>query len=49
MQFIDEWLVPTLEPMLPAEVIAGNPSPGMLTVTINRGSSDGIAEDMAVI
>jgi rod shape-determining protein MreC len=37
------------EPMLAAEVIAGNPSPGTLTVTINRGSSDGITEDMAVI
>jgi rod shape-determining protein MreC len=37
------------QPMLAAEVIAGNPSPGTLTVTINRGSSDGITEDMAVI
>jgi rod shape-determining protein MreC len=37
------------DPMLPAEVIAGNPSPGTLTVTIDRGSSDGITEDMAVI
>jgi rod shape-determining protein MreC len=38
-----------VEPMLAAEVIAGNPAPGTLTVTINRGSADGITEDMAVI
>lgn len=37
------------DPTVTAEVIAGNPSPGSLTVTINRGTSDGIAEDMAVI
>jgi rod shape-determining protein MreC len=37
----DAWVV--------AEVIAGNPSPGALTVTINRGTSDGIGPDMAVI
>lgn len=35
--------------LVAAEVIAGNPAPGALTVTINRGSSDGIAPDMAVI
>jgi rod shape-determining protein MreC len=34
---------------IPADVIAGNPVPGMLTVTINRGSADGIQPDMAVI
>lgn len=37
------------DPLLTAEVIAGNPQPGTLTVTINRGTSDGVGEDMAVI
>jgi rod shape-determining protein MreC len=32
-----------------AEVIAGNPNPGMLTITIGRGSDDGVQKDMAVI
>jgi rod shape-determining protein MreC len=32
-----------------AEVIAGNPNPGMLTITIGRGSADGVRKDMAVI
>jgi rod shape-determining protein MreC len=36
-------------PTLAAEVIAGNPNPGMLTVTIDRGSADGVEENMAVI
>lgn len=36
-------------PTLAAEVIAGNPDPGMRTVTINRGSVDGVQPDMAVI
>ena len=36
-------------PTLAAEVIAGNPNPGMLTVTIDRGSADGVQSDMAVI
>ncbi len=36
-------------PMLAARVIAGNPSPGSLSVTIDRGSRDGVAVDMAVI
>lgn len=36
-------------PTLAAEVIAGNPNPGLLTVTINRGSADGVQADMAVI
>lgn len=36
-------------PTLPAEVIAGNPIPDMLTVTIDRGSADGVEADMAVI
>jgi rod shape-determining protein MreC len=39
----------TPDTMVAADVIAGNPAPGALTVTINRGSSDGIAPDMAVI
>jgi rod shape-determining protein MreC len=34
---------------LPAEVIAGNPIPDMLTVTIDRGSANGLQADMAVI
>jgi rod shape-determining protein MreC len=37
------------DPLIFAEVIAGNPQPGTLTVTINRGTSDGIREDMAAI
>jgi rod shape-determining protein MreC len=36
-------------PTLAAEVIAGNPDPVMRTVTIDRGSSDGVVADMAVI
>ncbi len=36
-------------PTLAAEVIAGNPNPGLLTVTVNRGSSEGVQADMAVI
>jgi rod shape-determining protein MreC len=36
-------------PTLAAEVIAGNPDPTMRTVTINRGSLDGVVADMAVI
>ena len=36
-------------PTIAAEVIAGNPNPGMLTVTIGRGSADGVRADMAVI
>ena len=36
-------------PTMAAEVIAGNPNPGMLTVTIDRGSADGVQENMAVI
>lgn len=35
-------------PTLAARVIAGNPSPGALTVTIDRGADDGVAADMAV-
>lgn len=36
-------------PTLAAEVIAGNPNPGMRTVTIDRGSADGVQPNMAVI
>ena len=36
-------------PTLAARVIAGNPSPDVLTVTIDRGAVDGLAPDMAVI
>jgi rod shape-determining protein MreC len=36
-------------PTLAAEVIAGNPDPVMRTVTINRGSADGVLADMGVI
>jgi len=36
-------------PTLAAEVIAGNPNPGFMTVTVNRGSADGVQADMAVI
>jgi len=36
-------------PFLAAEVIAGNPNPGILTVTIDRGLADGVQADMAVI
>ena len=36
-------------PTLAAEVIAGNPDPVMRTITIDRGSADGVQADMAVI
>jgi len=39
----------TSVPTIAAEVIAGNPNPGILSVTVNRGSSDGVTTDMAVI
>jgi rod shape-determining protein MreC len=39
----------TMLPTLAAEVIAGNPNPGLMTVTVNRGSADGVQADMAVI
>ena len=41
--------VNTSMPTLAAEIIAGNPNPGMLTVTIDRGSADGVQANMAVI
>jgi rod shape-determining protein MreC len=36
-------------PMLAAEVIGGNPNPGMRTITIDRGSADGVRANMAVL
>jgi rod shape-determining protein MreC len=36
-------------PTLAAEVIAGDATPGFQTITINRGSRDGVERDMAVI
>ncbi|MGH9410925.1 MAG: rod shape-determining protein MreC, partial [Vicinamibacterales bacterium] len=36
-------------PTLAAEVIAGNPDPVMRTITIDRGSADGVQADMSVI
>ena len=36
-------------PTMAARVIAGAPSPGALTVTIDRGSEDGVHPDMAVL
>ena len=36
-------------PTLAAEVIAGSANPGMMTVTIDRGSADGLVPDMAVV
>jgi rod shape-determining protein MreC len=36
-------------PTLAAEVIAGSANPGMMTVTIDRGSADGVIADMGVL
>jgi rod shape-determining protein MreC len=36
-------------PTIAADVIAGNPNPGMRTITIGRGSVDGVLPNMAVI
>jgi rod shape-determining protein MreC len=36
-------------PTIAARVIAGNPSPGALFVTIDRGTDDGVQPDMAVL
>jgi len=36
-------------PTIAARVIAGNVSPGTLTVAIDRGTADGVAADMAVL
>jgi rod shape-determining protein MreC len=39
----------TALPTVAAEIIAGNPNPGLLTITIDRGTADGVQADMAVI
>jgi rod shape-determining protein MreC len=39
----------TSVPTIAAEVIAGNPNPGLMTVTVNRGTADGVQADMAVV
>lgn len=39
----------TALPTIAADVIAGNPNPGMRTLTIGRGTADGVEADMAVI
>ena len=39
----------TTLPTVAAEIIAGNPNPGILSVTVNRGSDDGVQADMPVI
>lgn len=36
-------------PTQAARIIAGNPNPGVRTVTIDRGAGDGVQENMAVI
>jgi rod shape-determining protein MreC len=36
-------------PTLAAEVIGGNPNPGVRTITIDRGTADGVTADMGVI
>ena len=36
-------------PTIAADVIAGNPNPGLRTLTIGRGTADGVEADMAVI
>jgi rod shape-determining protein MreC len=36
-------------PTVTARVIAGSPAPGVLTVTVDKGTEDGVAPDMAVI
>lgn len=36
-------------PTVAAEVIGGNPNPGMRTITIDRGSADGVRANMAVL
>ena len=49
LQALLELKTSTELPTIAAEVIAGNPTPGVQTVTVNRGSSDGVDTDMAVI
>jgi rod shape-determining protein MreC len=38
----------TTLPTIAADVIAGNPNPGMRTITIGRGSADGVRKDIAL-
>lgn len=49
LQALLELQTSTPLPTLAADVIAGNPNPGMRTVTIGRGAADGVQADMAVI
>jgi rod shape-determining protein MreC len=49
LQALMELKASTALPTIAAEVIAGNPNPGVLTVTVDRGSADGVQTDMAVI
>jgi rod shape-determining protein MreC len=39
----------TTLPTIAADIIAGNPNSGLLTITIGRGSADGVQSNMAVI
>jgi rod shape-determining protein MreC len=39
----------TVAPTLAAQVIAGNPMPGVLTINLDRGTADGVRANMAVI
>jgi rod shape-determining protein MreC len=49
LQELMDLRVETTLPTQAARIIAGNPNPGVRTVTIDRGSADGIEENMAVI
>jgi rod shape-determining protein MreC len=49
LQQLMDLRVSTSLPTVAASVIAGNPNPGMRTITIDRGSADGVVPDMAVI
>jgi rod shape-determining protein MreC len=49
LQKLMDLRVSTTLPTLAAEVIAGNPNTGVRTITIDRGTTDGVRENMAVI
>jgi rod shape-determining protein MreC len=49
LQALMELKESTSLPTIAADVIAGNPNPGVLTVTVDRGSADGVQTDMAVM
>jgi rod shape-determining protein MreC len=49
LQKLMDLRVSTTLPTLAAEVIAGNPNTGVRTITIDRGTADGVLENMAVI